>query len=225
MLFQRNRLICLTNRPFQGSGAKLYGGMGSPASIPYRPQKILDPRHLPINPTTVNDVSLATVASPGAALTCNLPPAWWNRSDIWLQVRTFSGDLENETLFEPRNVSLDASGNLIATIDGAFRLLPAAPVSGGSTWIRFMWVSALSCAAPLSLALVCVSGPTSISTIVVPPAGRRLQEIPVSGLVPGTYVFRLEARSGSVVNVLKSSISLVVSAAPSSTASLVVTES
>ena len=225
MLFQRNRSICLTNRPFQGSGAKLYGGMGSPASIRYRPQKILDPRHLPINPTTVNDVSLATVASPGTALTCNLPTAWWNRSDIWLQVRTFATDLENETLFEPRNVSLDASGNLIATIDGAFRLLPAAPVSGGATSVRFTWKPALSCYSPISFVLVRVSGPSSIATITVSPVGRRVQSIPVSSLVPGTYVFRLEAHAASVVSVLASAISILVPPTPSSTASLVVTES
>jgi len=224
MLIARNRSICLTNRPFQGTkGAKLYGGLGGPENIQYRPNKIYDGRRLPMQPSSSNDASLATVVSPTNQFVVALPVAWYGRSDIWLQVRTFAGDYENETIYRPRNLSLNGSGNLVGIVSGTAVILGVDVGVSGSASIRFAWTPDLNCATLTAFAAVWLSGPTVLGTLAQSMAGSRHQEFALTGLAVGTYSFRLEARAGSVAMVL-GVVNVVIPAVPSTTATLTAVE-
>ncbi|WP_440591895.1 hypothetical protein [Schlesneria sp.] len=224
MLFARNRSICLTNRPFEGSkGAKLYAGLGGPDQIPYRHHKILDGRHPPLNPPASNDTSIATVVSPVNQFVTALPAAWWGRDDIWLQVRTFEGDHENESIHGPRNVALDGNGDVIGIVAGAANVLGVDVGSTGSATIRFVWTPEPNCAALTDFAAVWLSGPSVLGTLLQAPSGSRIQAFLLTGLSAGTYSFRLEARAGAVALVLATA-NVVIPAVPSTTATLTAVE-
>jgi hypothetical protein len=224
VLIARNRQICLTNRPFQGTkGAKLYGGLGGPENIQYRQNKIFDGRHLPLNPIDSNDTSLATVVSPTNQFVVALPAAWWGHDDIWLQVRTFEADYENETIYRPRNLSLDGSGNTVAIVSGTSLILGVDVGLSGTATIRFVWTPDLNCAALTAFAAVWLSGPTVLGTLTQGVAGSRNQAFELTGLAVGTYSFRLEARSGAVALVL-GVVNVVIPAVPSTTATLTAVE-
>jgi hypothetical protein len=224
-IFQSGISVVLINRPFQGSteGAKAYGGLGGCDLIRYRPNQIFDPFKLPLNGDFANDVSLATVRAPTISLGFTAPSAWWGRNDVWLQVRTFANDLENESFYRPRRISIDGSGNLVPSIVGEYLLLGVDPGDAGAVAIRFAWILSRDSIGAKLFAAVYVSGPTNPGTVTVAPQAGLIQRLPIAGLAAGSYQFQLQAQNGGV-HLTLGVISFTVASVPTGSGSLSIRE-
>jgi len=219
-LFMRGRPVLLVNRPFQGSlGAKAYAGLGTPQDIQYRPQKTFCAKHVPINPVFNNDVSVATTISGANTLTFSAPVAWWGRDDIWIQIRTFQGDFENESIYRPVNLALDNTGSIVKILAGTGSLLRVVLNPGGSAKIEFNWTRAFNCAPLTGFAAVQTAGPTTIALVSGPVSSTRIQTLTINGMSPGTYTFTIQARINARALALFS-VNVVIPPVPTSTISL-----
>jgi hypothetical protein len=215
----------INNRPFQGATdqAKVYAGLGSSDLIRYRPNQVFDGNNIPINYQALNDVSVATETNPDDLFMFVAPVEWYSRDDIWLQVRTSANDYENETLYRPRRIALDGSGNLVRTISGTYVLLGVDPGDAGSPSIRFMWTSDRSSLAVLEFQAVYVSGTSNFGTVTVPIVRGRVQRLELSGLATGSYSCTLKAKNSSVLLTL-GTVTFTVASAPTTTGALVIVE-
>lgn len=224
-LVQQGRGGCLTNRPFAGAlGVKVYAGLGGVENIRYRVNRVFAPGAVPVNFDATNDVSVGSAASPTAVVTFTSPVTWHSRDDIWLQLRTYAADIENESLTGARRLSLNSSGTSVTVFTGSGRVLGVDAVAGGGASIRFTWSTARDSVNPLLFAAVRTAGPTSPATVTQASTASRLQRIALSGLSVGTYTFRIEARNGSLTPVVIGTATVVVVAAPTTTASATLVE-
>lgn len=206
--------ICFAQRPFAGTlGASLYLGDGDPSadpgqtSIVYRRNLILDGVDqlvscgvtLPLGASSVPKTpAVAQVASPTDELSYAIPAALHGRV-VWAQVRTFAGDVENESIYRPRRIVLDGDGDLDDRILGAARVTELVALDGGGVLVRFTYDAARDGAQPTQFALVRTAGPTSPASGTTPfVSGGRRYEISIPSLQhAGSYTFKLRADAAS----------------------------
>jgi hypothetical protein len=221
MLIVRGMKTIPVNRPFAGGpGLKVYGGVGSdPTAIAYRANKIFDPQCLPLNPSFNNDVSLATVNSPTAVATFTAPAAWFGQT-VWLNVRTFGGDLENEQIAGARRLDLDGSGNAKVIFAGTGYLLGVDPVDSGGAVVRFIWKQDSNSVGADHFAAVRLTGPTSPADFVVTPSSARIARLRLTSLSVGTYTFRIEVRRSGSTSITLGTATVIIPAVPSTTATI-----
>jgi hypothetical protein len=115
-----------------------------------------------------------------------------------VDVRTFVGDYENESLYRQVVTATDGSGNQTNKILGTANILSADKRDGGGVLVRFTYSASISGLQPTQFALVQTSGPGSLPDAVVD-ALDWSNSIEIDGLTNATaYGWRLEGRNGSV---------------------------
>lgn len=217
-LIAKNRVACQVNRPFSGNlGVRLYAGLGSPAAIRYRVNQIFARHLLNLSPLPSNDVALGT--GPTSPLAVTFPSSWFGRNDIWLQLRTFANDFENDSIYRPVNISLDSNGNTSVILSGSVTVIDVTPKANGQADVQFVWTPAQGSVTPDGFQTVVVSGPNAPSQGLWTLQNQRVQKDTLTGLVVGTYSFRMDAVSGSVA-VTVATFAVTISQVPTSTVSL-----
>lgn len=198
--------VLLGQRPFQGStvGASLYLGVTDPA---YRRNRVMSPNAnwFCVSTTLIDPgaasvqkcLAVAQVTSPTTDLNYTLPADLQN-GPLALDVRTFVGDYENESIYRQALTATDGGGDLTGEILGTANILGADKRDGGGVRVRFTYSASLSGLQPTQFALVQTSGPGSLADAVVD-AVEWSNSIDVDGLTDATaYGWRLEGRNGSV---------------------------
>jgi hypothetical protein len=207
--------LVFTARPFaDGVGASLYVGVvdpdadPGPTSIVQRRNRSLDAAgallahrrgefdlgaaSLPKSPR------VAFTTSPAIELEFDIPPAWHGKA-VWLQLRPFADDLENETLYRPRRLLLGDDGERLDPIRGSARLVRTEKRDGGGLLVEFTFTAARDGTPPVAFLLRKTTGPGTIAMGAVDalPGGRRYA-VEVAGLVHGgAYTFELLATTGA----------------------------
>lgn len=196
------------HRPFAGQGASLYVGAGSPdpgtESVVFRRVRLRAAHWLQGVESTYGRTSLAKTArvaavdDPVAAVDYPLPEALANQV-VYLQVRTFRDDVENETNLRPARIELDGDLESAETIDGTATLLATEIRTGGIVRIRFAWHAARTGLVPTSFTAIRTAGPTSPANASVPATPFvRLVEIDTPALDDsGPYTYKIRAASGA----------------------------
>lgn len=195
-LMRQRRPVISVRRPFAGAlGAKLYVGSGGPVGIVYRTALIGDGRNLVLVVPETLDAAVATAASPGAVLVANLPAALF-AGEVWCQVRTHRDDVENDTLWRPRRLPVDAGGDGTATILGTCRVMTPEKRDDGGVLIRFVWSPARDGIQPEQFAVVKVTGAGAVATVALSTIGAGTYEADVTGLTDAVaYTFRIDAET------------------------------
>lgn len=243
------RLLCddhdfiFDQRPFAGGrGASLYIGDGDPLADPgpgciaYRRNTILDGADslvpyldevLDLGAASVpKTLAVAQVEEPVDELPYTIPAELFDRV-VWAQVRTFQDHVENESIYRPRRIVLDGSGDVENRILGSAAVVQKLALDGGGLRVDFVWTSVRDGTQPIQFALVRTAGPTSPSTAtVLAVAGQRNYSITITGLQnAGAYTFRLDAEAGLVADTLISGITFSADAAgPPSVSGVTATE-
>lgn len=201
--------VVLVNRPFQsGPGVSLYVGTPDAAAIRYRRNKVVCPG-VPWRPVSITNTinpgaatvpkcqRVASVTSPIATVNYTLPAALQN-VPLAVQIRTYQGDYENESIYRPIVTSTDSGGTTVNKILGTATILGADKRDAGGVRVRFTYTASLNGIQPTQFALVQTSGPGSLADAVIDSTSR-LNSIDIAGLTDATaYGWRLEARNGSV---------------------------
>lgn len=196
-----------SNRPFQGQGASLYIGGGSPdpgpGSILYRNLRAWPIKGLftagagsKIGGTnTLKTARVATVSDPTASIPATVPGSFANQT-LYAQVRTYKDDVENETILGAARLVLDGSLNNAAPITGSARLLKVEIRDGGIVRIRFQYFPVLSGLQPLLFRAMRTAGPSTPADVTQTySASNNLVEIDTPVLLdsaPYTYTIRAE---------------------------------
>lgn len=227
--------LVFIHRPFAGSlGASLYVGAGE-VSINYRRNRILDGADSLLVITGVTNLGAASfpksqavgkVTSPTAAINYTLPAGLLN-TEVWGQVRTFANDYENETVFRPRRLTTDGSGNPVGQILGRAKLIEAHVRDSGGMRLRFNWIPNRDGVQPATFSVVKTAGGGTVPTVTVSAVtGQREYSISVPSLSDGvTYTFALHAANGLVSATLLSGISFTaVASGPGAVTGLVIVE-
>lgn len=203
----------------------MYSGY-SAAGIFYRKNLILDGADAFITLSAnygavsfLKTLALVQVSSPTTTISYSFPSTAWGQK-LWIQLRTFAGDYENESLFRPVQITLDGSGNIFEFLSGIYQLLSVAVGDGGSAVINFTWVLNSQSVPVAHFVATRVSGPTSPGPTSVVPASGRIQAVTISGLSTGTYVFALTAVSTLGTIFACGSVTVTIPAAPTTTATL-----
>lgn len=219
----RSRRSLRGHRPFNGSGASLYIGSGTPdpgpESILYRRQRLGAGKFLQGPESTIGDTNVnktarvASVANPTAAIPYTLPGSLASKT-VYAQVRTYKDDCENETIFRPVRIELDGSLADITGIHGTAVLLDYEKRSGGIVRLRFLWIPARTGIQPTLFRALRTAGPTSPADATVPAVTRgRLYEIDTPALSDSApYTYKIRAENGATTKDLLTGISITADA-------------
>lgn len=218
-------------RPFAGGvGASLYAAVvdpdddPGPTSIEYRRGRTLDGcdsllahtrGQFDLGAASVPKTTrIAAVESPTTAFALPIPEAWHDRA-VWLQVRTFADDRENETIYRPQRLRIDDSGEIVEEVRGLAVLLATEKRDAGGLLVRFQFTAAASAVEPEQFLLRQTGGPGSVDDGTVPYlTGQRLYEIEVHDLQDGTaYTFALLGLIGTTETPLLDGIAFTADAA------------
>ena len=225
-------------RPFEGDvGVSLYVGVVDPANDP-GPTAIVHCRKRSLNgggdllayPRQEYDLGAASVPktpriasaeSPDAELSLTIPAAWHDKA-VWLQLRTFADDLENETLYRPRRLLLTTEGDLDEIVSGTATLLSTQKRDAGGLLVKFRYNPSREGLQPTQFLLRQLTGTGTItdgSVDYVPPfavgdLGQQLYEVEVTGLTDAAaYTFALLGTDGTTQTELIASIPFTADAA------------
>ena len=113
----------------------------------------------------LGDVVAALVKSPTTQIALALD-ASYNETVFWVQLRTHQDGLENDTIWRPQRVSMDASGDLVPLLGGTGRITRCQKLDGGGVSVEFEFYPAPG-AVPETFELSVVSGPTSPAAVSV----------------------------------------------------------
>lgn len=138
--------------------------------------------------------AIAFVDSPTAEIRYTIPVAWHGKT-IWAQVRTHAQDYENETLYRPRKITLDAGGEDDTPVYGTATIIALEKLDGGGLRVRFTFAASRAGATPTAFTLTKATGTGTITPGSVDyVADQRLYEVEVSGLTNAVaYTFTLAA--------------------------------
>jgi hypothetical protein len=210
-----------SNRPFQGQGASLYIGSGSPdpgpASIAYRNLRAwpqcgrftAGPGSHIGGVNTAKTARVASVTNPTAAFAYALPGSLASKT-VYGQVRTFKDDCENETLLGPARVDLDGSLHDVSTIDGTAILLSSIVGDGGIVTLRIKYQTVLTGVQPLIFRAHRTAGPSAPADVTVNyAAGVAIYDIQTPALLDSSpYTYSITAENGATVITLLSGITV-----------------
>lgn len=201
--------VLLAHRPFQGAlGLSLYVGTPDAAAIRYRRNKVVSPgvQWFPVSRTATIDPGAAsvpkcqrvgTVTSPTTSVSATLPAALIN-VPLAVNLRTYQGDYENESIYRQVITATDGGGGSTDKILGSAVILGADKRDAGGVLVRFIYTAVLSGIQPTQFALVQTSGPGSLPDAVIDSTSRE-NSIAIASLTDAVaYGWRLEARNGAV---------------------------
>lgn len=216
------RLICedvdfvFIDRPYAGSlGVSLYAAAvdpltdPGPRSIEYRRNRILNSADnliagvsgvYALGATSVpKSPRLESVTSPTGEISHTIPAEWEDRT-VWVQLRTFAEDYENETIYRPRRLVLDGDGTDATPVLATATVIALEKRDGGGLLVRFAYNQTRDSATPNQFVLTKATGTGSISPGVVAfAAEQRIYEIEVTGLTNAVaYTFTLHAETDAV---------------------------
>lgn len=196
------------HRPFNGTGASLYIGSGSPdpgpESVLFRRHRLARGRFLQGPESTIGDTGVnktarvASVNDPTDEIPYTLPAGLASQT-VYVQVRTFKDDVENETNFRPLRMELDGSLEDATAIHGTALLLDYEPLAGGIVRIRFVWIPARTGVQPTQFVAVRTAGPTSPANATVAATLRgHTYEIDTPALSDSApYTYKIRAENGA----------------------------
>ena len=218
--------LVFVQRPFSGStGVSLYWGY-SASGIAFRRSLIFNACDFFFTLDVLfgaasfkKGLAAALVTSPTTTISASIPSTAWSQQ-IWVQLREFANDYENETIFRPQQITLDGSGNPVEFLSGTFLLLGVTVGDSGSATINFTWVLSSQSAPVAHFVAARVSGPTSPSPTSIVPSSARMQALSLSGLSTGTYVFAVTAVSALGTVFVCGSVTVTIPAVPTTTATL-----
>jgi len=206
-----------SHRPFQGTGASLYIGVGTPGAIAYRNNRLW-----PIGgmftalggskiggANTLKTARVASVADPTHAIPYTLPGTLASQT-VFAQVRTYKDDCECETNFRPVRIELDGSLADATGIHGTATLLSQEKRDGGIVRLRFVYNASLTGIQPTLFRALRTAGPTS-------PADATVSYLPKSGPIEidtpalsdaSAYTYTLRAENGATTQNLITGLSV-----------------
>lgn len=215
-LFKRGmKIIPLRNRFEGGPGVSLYigpPGVDDPEQIVFRKRRLLNGLSwFPLLSWTgggeffLHDSIVAQVTCPTEEITYSLP-ATYDDVTFWVQVRTFEGGLENQSIYRSQRVTVDADQNGSSTIDGTAIITGVIKLDDGGLRVQWLWLPAVTGIQPTTFVIRQTSGPTvlsdvetSVDTDIV------INEADVVGLQDaGLYGFNLLAVTGASSRTLAS---------------------
>lgn len=203
--------LLLFDRPFSGGiGVSLYAAAVDPLTDPgpraieFRRNRILNSSDhvlagidgvFALGASSVEKCPrLAVVTDPTAEIRYAIP-AEWQEKRVHVQLRTYAEDYENETIYRPRKLDLDAGGEDVTPVLGTATILTTEKRDGGGLRLRFAWNQPRDGAVPTQFVLTKATGTGTITpgTVTYVP-DQRVYEIDVSGLSNGVaYTFTLSA--------------------------------
>ena len=217
------------HRPFAGGlGAALYVGIGSPTAIRYRRSKILNGcdflcwgSEIDFGAAFVQKTMyVETIKSPTAQFSYTIPAAYYGQ-EIYFQVRTHEGDIENESIYRPQALQTDGSGNGVNEFRGSGRFLRVEKRDGGTLRFRFVYDTVRDGLQPSQFVIIKTAGPGSVDSVAVTHTGKRTYELDVPNLADATdYTFQLMAENGAITAVLDTTTATADSAGPPAVSSL-----
>lgn len=203
--------LLLQDAPYDGSlGASLYAAAvdpltdPGPTAIEFRRNRILDSADGVIsNVDGMYDLgassvpktpAIASVDSPDAEIRYAIPAAWHEKT-IWANVRTHAEGYENETIYRPRRVTLDAAGDDDTGVFGTATIIDLEKRDGGGLRVRFAFADSRNGATPTGFTLTKTTGTGTIAPgTVAYTSDARVYEIDVTGLTDSVaYTFTLSA--------------------------------
>lgn len=207
-----------SHRPFQGQGASLYIVSGStdpgPDAILFRRQRLAAPflqgPESTIGGTnTQKTARVGSCANPTAQIAYTLPGSLANKI-VWLQVRTFLSDVENESNYRPARVALNGSLAAPGSIDGTAELLNQEQRDGGVVRIRFRWVPATTGTQPTQFTAIRTAGPTSPTNVVADvEASESIYELDTPALLDSApYTYKIQAAAGALTKDILTGITI-----------------
>lgn len=197
-----------SHRPFQGQGASLYLASGSidpgADAILFRRQRLAVPflqgPESTIGGTNVQKTArVGSCSDPTAQIAYTLPGKLANKV-VWLQVRTFLSDVENESNYRPARIELNGSLAAPGSIDGTAELLNQEQRDGGVVRIRFRWIPATTGTQPTQFTAIRTAGPTSPANVVVAvDDSESVYELDTPALLDSApYTYKIQAAAGSL---------------------------
>lgn len=220
ILHNKKRRV-LTHNPFSGAqGACLYvgpAGVDDPAEIEFgrlrafHGQRVCDRANLFSQENIGLTSHVALVKTPTNALSYTLP-AGYSSATFWVQLRPHAGGIELPTLYRPRRIVTNSSGQEVAALNGLGTVYQVQKLVAGGVRVKFGWLSFPLSLDPDSFVLSVVSGPTSPANVSTPfVAGGTQFSIDLLGLQhAGNYVLALSAaRDGSPDFTINGSITFV----------------
>ena len=96
--------------------------------------------------------AVAFIDSPDDEFRYSIPVDWHGKT-IWAQVRTHAADYENETLYRPRKITLDGSGDDDTPVYGTATILAAEKRDDGGLRVRFSFTASRTGATPTAFTL------------------------------------------------------------------------
>lgn len=214
-LFEDHEML-LYDRPYAGSlGVSLYAAAVDPLTDP-GPRSIEFRRNRILNSTdnlvagvagvfglgadsVPKSPRLESVTSPTGEISYQIPVEWQEKT-VWVQLRTFAEDFENETIYRPRRIVLDGDGDDATPVLSTATVLALEKRDGGGLLVRFAYNQTRDSATPNQFVLTKATGAGSISPGVVAFADeQRIYEIEVTGLANAVaYTFTLHAETDAV---------------------------
>lgn len=202
--------LVFAHRPFAGGlGVSLYVGAGSADAINYRRNRILDGADgLIANLDGETDLgatsfakcqAVAQIEQPDTELEYSLPADLLD-VDVWAQVRTFRDDWENESLYRPKQITVDSGGDGADGIVGVARIISLEKRDGGGLRVLFVYEASRDGLQPETFTIEKTSGAGSVGIVEVTAyVGVRDYTADVTNLTDGVaYTFSLIGHSGSV---------------------------
>ena len=215
-LFKRGQKVFpLRNRFEGGDGVSLYlgpPGVDDPEKIVFRRPRFFNGQAwFPLSDAWtgggeffLHDSIVAQVNCPATEIEYTLP-ATYADGVFWMQLRTFEGGIELESLFRPQRVAVDDQQTGSGSIDGTAIITGVEKRDGGGVRIRFMWFPAVTGISPENFQLSVASGPTSPADVSIDHVlGQGNYLIDLESLQDaGVYSIDLQAVSGTVVKTLQ----------------------
>lgn len=225
-------------RPFaNGVGASLYVGVVDPLSDPgptsiiHRRNRLLDGAgdvlahvrgEYDLGADSVpKSPRVAFTESPSAEITLTVPADWYSKA-VWVQVRPFADNYENETIYRPQRLLIDSEGNPETPVLGTATILAKEKRDAGGLRLRFAYKPSRDGATPTGFILRKATGTGTITDGTVSydgstPGGsvaQRVYEIDITGLTNAVaYTFDLLATDGSIETTLIAAIAFTGDAA------------
>ncbi len=209
--------FALSHRPYAGPlGVSLYAAAvdpladPGPRSIEYRRCRILDGSDTVLAgldgvyalgaASVTKSPRLASVTNPTAEIRYLIPEEWAEQA-VWAQLRTYAADHENETIYRPRRIHLDADGEDVTPVLATATVIAIEKRDGGGLLLRFSYNASRDSATPTQFVLTKVTGTGTITPGTVDyDATERIYEIEITGLtnaVAYTFTLSAETETGS----------------------------
>lgn len=138
--------------------------------------------------------AVAFLDSPDGEFRYSIPVAWHEKT-VWAQVRTHAANYENETLYRPRKITLDAGGDDDTPVYGTATIIAIEKRDSGGLRVRFSFAGSRAGATPTGFVLTKATGTGTITPGTADyVADGRVYEIDVTGLTNAVaYTFTLSA--------------------------------